>query len=404
MFSFSGFGKMKRIAVFCDGTWNSADQEHRTNVAQLALCIPQQDAQGIRQIALYYEGVGVPRGGNLLQRLDEKISGGAMGFGLNNRIAQAFQGLARHYEPGDEIYLFGFSRGAYTARSLTGLIRNCGIPQDASDALIGECFWRYRSRGTEEEPDSDESLAFRMQHSPQITTSHAEDQFRRAMGRPAPRLRIAFMGLWDTVGALGIPSHWGMPAHLLNRKYRFHDTQLSGMVGAARHAVALDERRRNFLPTLWDNLPILRQQNPDGEYLQQWFAGVHGAVGGGGDIRALSSIALSWIADGAARAGLAPDREMLRDLLRDADPLGPIANSTSPPGIATRLLRISQVDRQGPSRVADLAHPAIRRFRTSALPEGWMGRPYRPGSLTRIGAQIDGFDMAQLRDYAGSFA
>ncbi|MBU2957492.1 DUF2235 domain-containing protein [Paracoccus sp. 1_MG-2023] len=395
---------MKRIAVFCDGTWSSADQEHRTNVAQLALCVPPSGADGVAQVALYYEGVGVPQGGNMLQRLDEKLSGGAMGFGLNNRIAQAFQGLARHYEPGDQVFLFGFSRGAYTARSLAGLIRNCGLPKGASDDLIRDCFWRYRSRGTDEEPDSDESLAFRLHHCPEITTSRAEDLFRRAIGRPAPRFRVTYLGIWDTVGALGIPSHWGIPANLLNRKHQFHDTQLSGMVSSARHAVALDERRRNFLPTLWDNLPILRHENPEGEYLQQWFAGVHGAVGGGGDVTALSCIALSWIADGAARAGLGLDRAMLRQLMADADPLGPISNSTRGPGWGRRILDLSSIDRSGPSAIADLAHPAIARFHARSLPAAWQGRPYRPKSLDRIGQQIGRVDLAQLRDYAQAFA
>lgn len=394
---------MKRIAVFCDGTWNSADQRHRTNVAQLALWVPPAGDDGTPQVTLYYEGVGVPQGGGALKRLDEKISGGAMGFGLDDKIAEAYRALARNYRPGDEVHVFGFSRGAYTARSLVGLIRNCGLPPDPDPALIEACLARYRSRNSEDEPDSTDSLEFRLRHSPGITTSDTERRFRQAMGAPAPAFTIAYLGVWDTVGALGIPAHWGLPAHWLNGKYRFHDTALSSMVGAARHAVAIDERRRNFVPTLWDNVAELRRANPGGTYHQQWFAGVHGAVGGGGDITALSSIALAWIAEGAAKAGLSLDRAALAGLQAQADLLGPLSNVSSQPSVVGRLLALSQTDRQGPAEIADLAAPAITRYRASQMPPAWGGRPYRPAPLRALEGQIMGVDLAALPDYSRAF-
>ncbi len=318
---------MKRIAVFCDGTWNSAEQPDPTNVRRMALMVPGRGADGVVQRTLYFQGVGVPEGGNWLERLDEKISGGAMGVGLDKKIAIAYQHLAKQYEPGDQVYVFGFSRGAYTARSLVGLIRNCGLPRDPAPGLVEECFERYRDRSDDTKPDSTASMAFRLRVSPQITTSADEATWRAENGHPkGVPFQVTYLGIWDTVGALGIPSHWGLPARLLNRKYRFHDTDLSGMVHSARHAVAVDERRRPFVPTLWTNLPTLRAQNPAGDYRQEWFAGVHGAVGGGGDIVSLSGLALIWIANGAIAEKLGLNEAELEKAHVACRLLGPLYN------------------------------------------------------------------------------
>lgn len=395
---------MKRIAIFCDGTWSKADQPDPTNVVRLSRLIPAAAPDGTRQVTCYFEGVGVPGDGGFLKRLDHKLSGGAMGFGLDDRIAEAYEALARAYHPGDQVHVFGFSRGAYTARSLAGLIRNSGLPRDPSPALIRECFDRYRARGEDAKPDAPESLEFRLRHSPHITTSSEEDRFRQARGAGGHPFRIAYMGVWDTVGALGIPAHWGLPAHWLNRKYRFHDTDLSSMVESARHGVALDERRRNFVPTLWLNLPELRKTNPAGSYCQQWFAGVHGSVGGGGDIVDLSSIAMLWIADGAAAAGLSLDKEGLNGIRELARPLGSLASRSGRPSLASRLLALSQKDRAGPEDAADLAHPAVARYRTTSFPSEWNNRPYRPRSLRRLDPDIMRIDLASLTDYTQPFA
>ncbi|MGB3314960.1 MAG: DUF2235 domain-containing protein [Albidovulum sp.] len=380
---------MKRIAVFCDGTWNGADQAHPTNVRQMAVMVPREGRDGVEQRALYFQGVGVPEGGGFLERVNERVSGGAMGAGLDNKIALAYMHLGKYYEPGDEVYIFGFSRGAYTARSLAGLIRNSGLPRDPSAELVRACFDRYRDRSDAGKPDSEDSMRFRLRVSPGIATSEAEQDWRRQNGHPEGHpFTVRYLGIWDTVGALGIPSHWGLPARVLNRKYRFHDTELSRSVLSARHAVAIDEERRTFVPTLWTNLEKLRDQNPAGDYRQEWFAGTHGSVGGGGDIVSLSGIALIWIASGAIAAGLTLDQERLGAVGNACDHMGPLINNADGKSFGERLLGVTGRARQGPGQVGMVAHPAIARWRRD-------GR-YRPGALTVVEADLQGFDLAQI--------
>ena len=392
---------MKRIAVFCDGTWNSADQPHPTNVRRMAVMVPPVGADGVRQVTLYFQGVGVPEGGGWLARLNEKISGGAMGFGLDDKIATAYLHLGKQYEPGDEVHVFGFSRGAYTARSLVGLIRNCGLPHRPSVETVRACFDHYRDRGEDTRPDSEESMAFRLRVSPGLTTSAAEAAWRKSRGHVEGHpFAVTYLGVWDTVGALGIPSHWGLPARLLNRKYRFHDTDLSSLVHSARHAVAVDEMRRPFVPTLWTNLPDLRAARPGGDYRQEWFAGVHGAVGGGGDLVSLSGIALLWIANGARMAGLDLRLADLEAVHWDCDLLGPVFNQSQGKTLFQKLLGLTGKARTGPDRIAMVAHPAVGRWRCAELPADWQGRAYRPKTLSGLAGDLDGFDLAGLGDYS----
>lgn len=391
---------MKRIAVFCDGTWNKADQPHPTNVRRLAMMVPPEGRDGVKQVVLYFQGVGVPESGTWLERLDEKLSGGAMGVGLDNKIAVAYLHLGRNYEPGDEVYIFGFSRGAYSARSLAGLIRNAGLPRKPSPDLVRECFEYYRDRSDATAPSSAASMAFRYRVSPQITTGDEEVRWRAAQGLPAGHpFRITYMGIWDTVGALGIPSHWGLPARVMNRKYRFHDTELSRSVRSARHAVAIDEERRTFVPTLWTNLARLRAENPEGDYRQEWFAGVHGSVGGGGDIVALSALALLWIADGAMAAGLAFDPVALKETQNGCNLLGPLYNQSGGRSAGEKILGLAGAAREGPGEIGMVSHPAVGRWREERFPADWQGKAYRPKTLSPLDGDLGRFDLASIRDY-----
>ncbi|SEQ83676.1 Uncharacterized alpha/beta hydrolase domain [Nitrosomonas sp. Nm51] len=202
--------------------------------------------------------------------------GGAFGTGLEFNIFQGYEFLAREYQDGDEIYIAGFSRGAYTARSLVGLIRNCGLidpkylPVNAAIA-----YGIYRTRG--DKPDSRTAAFFRSKFSRQI--------------------KIKFLGVWDTVGALGIPLDIIQEFNL--EFYEFHDTKLSSIVENAYHAVALDEHRKHYDVSLWspDKMP---QQKIE----QRWFVGSHSDVGGGHKDRALSDLSLRWMQDKAGAAGL----------------------------------------------------------------------------------------------------
>ncbi|WP_063749711.1 DUF2235 domain-containing protein [Streptomyces xylophagus] len=262
----------KRLIVCCDGTWNDADQPCKTNVTKLALSVLPQAAD-MEQLVYYHSGVGALR--------RTRLRGGAFGKGLSDNVVDAYRFLVKNYEPNDTLYLFGFSRGAFTARSLAGLVRNCGILRPENADMIENAWALYRDRS--ERP-----------------TSTASALFRRTYARET---KIHFVGVWDTVGAYGIPGpRW------LTRRWAFHDTELSSWVQGAFQALAIDEQRRPFRPALW------HQQSgaENGQELKQvWFAGVHKDIGGGYPETGLSDISLLWMVDQARRYGLEFNPEFL---------------------------------------------------------------------------------------------
>lgn len=318
----------KRIAVFCDGTWSTLREEARearpeTNVALLYRAVKDvaHGPDGVAQISEHFAGVGVER---------DRVLGGATGRGLDKKIEEAYVWLCQNYAVGDAVYLFGFSRGAYTARSLAGLIRTVGFLRTQEPDLISEAMEIYRSRSAEK-ADSDRAAAFRRAHAEAwIESGPLGPALVRADGRPVdPPHAIGYLGIWDTVGALGVPQ--GTPfAARINERHRFHDTDLSRMVAYARHALAADELRSIFSATPWTNLHRLNQGLPTPRYLQAWFPGDHGSVGGGGEERRLSYAALLWVAEGAIEAGLAIDHNhpVLAEARARADAVrGPLANA-----------------------------------------------------------------------------
>ena len=289
---------MKRLIVCCDGTWNRADQERDgvpcpTNVVKIAYRIAKRDG-AIPQITFYDQGVGT---GNVVDR----YSGGAFGDGLSDNILDAYRFLVANYEQGDQIFLFGFSRGAYTARSLGGMIRKCGILRREGVRHYRDAVELYRS---DVHPTAARAVAFRK------TNSVAGEQ----------DIDIQCVGVWDTVGSLGIPLR-GLRS-LTRRKHQFHDTELSGSVKNAFHALAIDEHRAPFEPTLWDFVP-----KPPQRVEQVWFCGAHSDVGGGYAETGLSDIALQWMMDRAAEAGLVFDDSVKQALPLDPKPLQEVHNS-----------------------------------------------------------------------------
>jgi uncharacterized protein (DUF2235 family) len=273
---------MKKIILCCDGTWNSADRVEKdgkpcvTNVVKMAVRVARRDDQGVPQIIYYDQGVGT---GNYV----DKITGGVKGDGLEENIHDAYRFVVANYEQGDEVYLFGFSRGAFTARSISGMIRKCGILTRKRVEKYHEALATYHS---DSHPDDAGPKAFRLENS--IS--------------PTDPIEIKFIGVWDTAGALGIPGGIGHDKH----KFEFHDTGLSGSVKYAYHALAIDERRGPFQPTLWDYAP-----KPDQKVEQVWFCGVHSDIGGGYPESGLSDIALQWMMDKASGAGLKLDKEAI---------------------------------------------------------------------------------------------
>lgn len=268
----------KNIVICTDGTWNTPDQMDRgrmvpSNVVKICRALDDRDKNGVEQ--RYYYDAGVGTGGRL-----DKLKGGIFGIGVSENILQAYKWLATVYQDGDLIFLFGFSRGAYTARSIGGLVGRCGILNDVAEKLeatANEAFKIYRMKKGDKKDAA--SQAFREAHS-------------------YPSNEIKFIGVWDTVGALGVPIKG------LNRigrsRHKFHDVTLGSNVKNAYHAVAIDERRRAFEPTLWQ----VESELPDQTVVQAWFPGVHSNVGGGYADTGLSDRALDWMIGRAAANGL----------------------------------------------------------------------------------------------------
>lgn len=264
----------RRIAFCADGTWDSTG--NNSNVWKISNAISSIPGQ---QFKFYDPGVGAD--GLPI----EKVAGGAFGFGLFQKVKDGYSSIASIFEPGDDIFIFGFSRGAYTARSIAGMITACGLPTKNPDPNQVEiAFEAYRNK--------DKRAAM-------LATLSAYQ-----MVQP----QIKMVGVWDTVGALGIPAIIGGVSPLL---YGFLDTGLNPRILNAYHAVAIDEKREEFPATLWTTPPA-----PGQTISQVYFTGVHSDVGGGyaddpDTGSALSEITLGWMMCKAAALGLTIDPAMI---------------------------------------------------------------------------------------------
>jgi uncharacterized protein (DUF2235 family) len=289
----------KRLIVCCDGTWQRLESPYPSNVVKIAQGITPIDTQGIPQIVFYDEGIGTE---NKLQ----KLLGGIAGKGIDRNIQDGYRFLCLNYVPGDEIYLFGFSRGAYTVRSLAGMISRLGLVTRDKIRLAPRAYEIYRQR-------SSDRTSLAQSHHPAVV-----EKFRAENSQVAP---ITLLGCWDTVGALGVPNlTYGLPLdQLFNQdKYRFHDTKLGAQIENAAHAIAIDEHRTTFDVTLMERQP--GDQRP---LHQVWFPGDHGCVGGGTKATApLSNAALLWMIEQAKTLGLTFD--LLR--IEDGVKVNPILN------------------------------------------------------------------------------
>ncbi len=350
---------MKRIALFCDGTWSELDGKRPpTNVELLYESVAPSDGD-VTQIAEYLNGVGAEK---------NKITGGIWGKGLDEKILEAYIRLCKHYEIGDEVYVFGFSRGAYTARSLVGMLRKCGIlrreeiEQHADEAIR---LYRNRSAGG---PDSSAAQAFRNAYSLCFADNSLVD-LPDSMARPedlARMLRVRYLGIWDTVGALGIPETIPFSAWI-NKKHRFHDLALSRTVQWARHAMAIDETRNSFEPSPWSQESLIAINSMHREYRveQDWFPGDHASVGGGNEERRLADGALLWVAEGAERAGLKLNDQQghLARARANYDPVNAPLRNRSGGEWMTNLRGQAPRTQAKPQRLIDISEGAVRRMR-----------------------------------------
>ncbi|MEZ5834739.1 MAG: DUF2235 domain-containing protein [Geminicoccaceae bacterium] len=283
---------MSKLLVCCDGTWN--DERDETHVWRIAT-VAKADPDIIDSSRVHYDsGVGTDdpkdtdNGQGVLRWLADWIGGGAFGKGISKNIVEAYEFIVDRYEPGDEIYMIGFSRGAFTVRSLAGLMGQCGLAaRNSGPAVCKTAYEAYRYR-------DDEAMG------KDLLKTWNESADGKAARREVP---IAFLGVFDTVGALGIPiGILQRGDELLNprRKVQFHDTRLGKSVLHAAQALAVDEHRGPFVPTLWTG----GERFPGQKIRQVWFSGVHSDVGGGYPEKELAGIPLAWMLGEMAEAGL----------------------------------------------------------------------------------------------------
>lgn len=317
----------KRLVVCCDGTWNNPQQEDNglpapSNVFKIhnAIALPENDKY-------YHPGVGGEGG------IIRSIAGGAVGAGISRHICSAYYWLANNYEEGADIYLYGFSRGAFTARSLgaflgRGLLNLAGVkPAEA---------WLRVYRAYEEGYRTERSVK---QVNKNWKAFHA--------GGSTP---VRFIGVWDTVGALGVPDDFELLNFFDNpAAWRFHNTDLGDHVQTGRHAMAIDEMRSSFCVTRWTN------RHTHNDVSELWFPGVHSDVGGGYASSGLSDGALLWMIKESERAEL-PFHSFVQTAI-SPNPLGVLHNSYK--GAFAKL-------RSRPRNLPAM-HPTSQEFHESAL-------------------------------------
>jgi Uncharacterized alpha/beta hydrolase domain (DUF2235) len=352
----------KNIVLLSDGTGNSAAQLLKTNVWRVYESLDLSDPTS--QVACYDDGVGTSSFKPLA------LLGGAFGVGLKRNVLRLYRFACEHYEPGDRIYAFGFSRGAFTIRILIGLIceqgiiptrppvvgRSRGDAGDAADAATaGEpaapgaappatansvygnelarlCRWAYREfrRGFKQT----HGLLIRPGRKLRDLAIRTLERKRKAydQGQNHPVDRIAFVGVWDTVDAYGLPmdeltdgvDRWVWPLSM-------PDCKLSPKVRKACHVLALDDERNTFHPVLWDEAdePQTEAHIDDERISQVWFAGMHSNVGGGYPDDALSGVSLGWMTRQARDHGLLFHPELLDHHVAKGDTIGRIYDSRS---------------------------------------------------------------------------
>lgn len=289
----------KKLALFLDGTWNAVGTN--TNVWRLRSLCADMDAEGLQQLRYYDSGVN-------------GFIGGGWGKGVTENVQEAYNWLVENYEDGDQIFIFGFSRGAHTARSLAGFISICGLLKPGGALGVDQLYERYRN-------DDDRTIYKLPTFEPKSIT--LEERWMLKYSRP---VAIEMVGVWDTVGALGVPAF--SLAGISSSTLKFHHTGLRIPVRHGFHALAIDEHRAKFAPTPWTirskagSAPAQMRSIESVE--QRWFVGAHANVGGGCFNDTLAQIPLRWMMQKASNLGLAFRNELE---LEGDEHLGEISDS-----------------------------------------------------------------------------
>ncbi len=376
----------KRIIICCDGTWNEPERKKEgwrvpTNVLKMVRAIePRDHESGMEQVVYYGRGVGTGTIGFV-----DKYLGGGTGLGISRNIQDAYQFLAHNYVEGDEIFCFGFSRGAYTARCLSGMLDAAGLLDKSDMDRLPDAYAYYRTP-----PEQREASKFHLR--------------LRDLARSRPKIK--FMGVWDTVGALGAPTPL---LGKISKKFwvGFHNAALSGLIENAYQALAVDERRGPFVPSIWDRRT--GQKN-----LQQvWFAGVHSNIGGGYPDSGLSDVAFLWMTNRAMEHGLLFDSNYLADRSKVSPQVtGMLEDSFSLGYKMLQALRVPPCPRSLGQHMdmGEMVHESVlKRLLTPHLnyrPENILGEAKEPSSLidnegTHPKIHIDEMPLAVFRERKG---
>lgn len=258
---------MKNIIICCDGTGNEYG-ENNTNVVTTY----ELSEKHAGQVCYYDPGVGAGKFPGWKGKI-RKLRKQATGSGLQKNVNDAYRFLMQVYELDDRVYLFGFSRGAFTVRSLAGMLHKVGLLPRHTQNLVENAAKLYNKPG-------DDAV---------------DSNFKGVFCKPCP---VHFIGVWDTVESLA-----------QDAGKNWHDAKLNPEVKFAYHAIAIDERRKNFPPTLWDEKNLTSGQTME----QVWFAGVHSDVGGWYDERGLSNCALHWMLSKAQKCGMDINESALQE-------------------------------------------------------------------------------------------
>ncbi len=272
----------KNIVVCCDGTGNEFGAGKNTNVVRVFEFLDKSDRSA--QVAFYDPGVGTIASSGVQTRIGRFVSrliGLATGYGMTHNIEEAYRFLMENYEDGDRVYLFGFSRGAYTVRALTGMLKMCGLLERGASNLIPYVIKLHQGAPRRAKNWFRKTPDFQ-----------AAREFKRTFCREC---KPHYVGIWDTVKTVGYfrSGRRVLPYTADNEDIRY-----------GRHAVSIDEQRRFYRQNLWTYGDAARKgeeelKKREGELGQRWFAGVHSDLGGGYDDTGLSDIALEWVLDGA---------------------------------------------------------------------------------------------------------
>jgi uncharacterized protein (DUF2235 family) len=370
--------QQKRLAIFLDGTWNSVNSN--TNVWRMRALCAAKSKDGKPQLVYYEVGVN-------------GFVGGVFGQGVDENIRLAYEWLIENYTDGDEIFIFGFSRGAFTARALAGLIAIDGILNAGSPIGVTELFDRYR-KGNEE------SIWTLKENEAAGDTSKLTEQEKWLLKYSQPA-KVKVVGVWDTVGSVGLAA--GNVPGISRPTFDYLQTGLRIHILNGYHALAIDEHRNDFAPTIWDvrrpknQNAVIAQPRQLSSVEQRWFVGAHANVGGGYQTDLLAQSPLRWMMKKAESQGLS----FRSDVDLDGEAVtAPIADSYKSFGsglyswISSPLYRT--VGRE-PDVREDGSHVNVNETIDANVFKRWRADPaYRPANLVEW-AQRKKVDPAQFQ-------